>query len=177
MSEKVVTPFARRQFALASSAVLLGFMSSAGAQQMPGGRQQGGGGERQRAPRQDAPRCPEPDVRSEVRGLTTEQVTKHFDELRSSLSLSGQAGEAFEGYVRNATTFLRDEERLRTTPRSVSLSGTTQIDRLYDDIRNRFTAIEDLQDSARRLMGLLNEEQRRTADSRLLPRAETIKVR
>jgi hypothetical protein len=170
MLEEFSAPPARRVFALASSAALLGFMSSAGAQQMPGGRQPGGAGERARPPRQDVPRCPEAESRADVRGISPEQIARHFDDLRSALGLSGAAAGAFEVYTQNATKYLRDEERLRVAPRTVSLSGSTQIDRLYDDARNKFTALEDLQDSAKRMMALLSDEQRRIADPRLLPR-------
>jgi plasmid replication initiation protein len=40
---------------------------------------------------------------------------------------------------------------------------------MLDDARNRYTAVEDLQDQANKLMALLNAHQRTLADPKLLP--------
>ncbi|MCA3000040.1 MAG: hypothetical protein ACKO15_13325 [Burkholderiales bacterium] len=49
-----------------------------------------------------------------------------------------------------------------------------RIDRMYDEARNRYTALEDLQDSAKKLITALTATQRAYADTRLLPLPQTL---
>ncbi|MFM7293803.1 MAG: hypothetical protein ACKO1K_03160 [Burkholderiales bacterium] len=45
---------------------------------------------------------------------------------------------------------------------------------MYDEARNRYTALEDLQDSAKKLITALTATQRAYADTRLLPLPQTL---
>jgi hypothetical protein len=177
------TNTARRQFALWASttvASLATLGATAAKAQSAGGRPPGaggaGGGHMPRDKAGELPRCPSTPAAGPL-PMTAEQIRKHFDDLKNDLNLSGDAVAAFDAYVRNASTYLLDEERLRSGPKSISLSGSARIDRMFDDARNRYTAAEDLQDALRKLNQKLSESQRKLADPRLLPLPETPRQR
>jgi hypothetical protein len=165
-----ITVFISRSFRLAMTILLVAAAINANAQ--PGGRpgggpgRPGGPGGPGGAPR-EIPRCPPADLGP--RTLTSEEINAHFANLKADLKLSGEAIAAYDRFAQQAAKFLEDDAKRRLAPRSVSQRGSAQLDRLFDEARNRYTAIEDLQDAMKAMMANLNDSQRALADSRLLP--------
>lgn len=150
--------------------LLMVFAASACAQT---GVRPSGGHHTPREKSTEMPRCPAPSTVAGTVGFTDEQIAKHFSDLRADLALSGEAAALFDAYARSPATFLKDEDRLKHSPRAVTASGLGRIDRMYDEARNRYTALEDLQDSAKKLIAALTTTQRTHADTRLLPLPQT----
>jgi hypothetical protein len=169
----------RRHFALRVSTAIASFATLSASAQSAGGRSPGGpgGGHTPRDKSGEAPRCPSTPPTVGPLPLSADQIRKHFDDLKVELNLSGDAAAAFEAYARIASTYLLDEERLRSGPKSISLSGSARIDRMFDEARNRYTAAEDLQDALKRLNQKLSDPQRKLADPRLLPLPEAPRQR
>lgn len=161
----------RRQFWRESLIALAALqMTSLGAQ-MPGGRPPGGAGGPAGGSPKDRPaetlRCPP--VSAGPMPLTEEVIINHYAMLKSDLKLAGTTVALFDGFVGLTKSFLLDDERKKFGPRTVSASGASRLAQQLDEARNRYTALEDIDEQAKRLMVTLNDGQRTQFASRLLP--------
>jgi hypothetical protein len=138
--------------------------------QMPGGRPPGGGTPDGGAPKgrpTEAIRCPPPTAGSIP--LTDEAINRHYETLKSELRLAGTAEALFDKFVRQIKIFLAEEERKQFGGRSISANGAARLAQQLDEARNRYTALEDIEEHKKRLMAGLNEAQRSQLAARLLP--------
>jgi hypothetical protein len=137
--------------------------------QMPGGRPPGGGAPRGR--QAEAKQCLPPTTGSIP--LTDEAINRHYETLKSELGLADMAEALFDKFVREIKIFLAEEERRQFDGRSISANGAARLQQQLDEARNRYAALEDIDEHKKRLMVSLNGAQRSQLAARLLPMPST----
>lgn len=136
---------------------------------MPGGRPPGGGAPKGRQP--EAKPCP-PSTTGTI-PLTDDTINLHYETLKSALGLADTTEALFDKLVSEIKTFLAEEERRQFGGRSISANGTARLQQQLDEARNRYAALEDIDEHKKQLMASLNEAQRSQLAVRLLPMPAT----
>jgi len=119
------------------------------------------------------PRCPVEEPKGAAPDLTVFDVKQRLASLKEELHISGDTGSVFDEYARQLTAYTADEERRKTGKRSISVSATSRLGHFLDDARNKYSALEALNESAVQLLSRLSPQQRRLADAKMLPIFDT----
>lgn len=120
------------------------------------------------------PRCPVPEPKGTAPELTAFDIKQRLASLREELRISGDTAIAFDEYARQLIDYTADEERRRIGNRSISASATSRLGHFLDDARNKYSALEALNESAMLLLSKLSPQQRRLADAKMLPIFDTL---
>lgn len=99
-------------------------------------------------------------------------ASKVVDQIQEQLQVTGEALKLapkqailWDAYVEKISALMADQMKLPTyRPKQ---TATQQIADKVDTVRNRLTAMEEIQEAASRLYGSLDESQRKTADQML----------
>jgi hypothetical protein len=96
-----------------------------------------------------------------------EQMQQRFAEIESKLKLRPEQQEAWFDYQEKISALNADLSRSSGETASENATALQQIERKVDVVRNRLTALEDIQDAVKRLYKLLDKSQQKVADQLL----------
>ena len=114
----------------------------------------------------------QPMPRDEVTTMSAnDQARLQLSNTRVALKLTPEQAPAWQVYENKVVDLLDDLARGVSAPDGSALK---QIDARIDVVRNRLTALEDISDAAKKLYGVLTEEQKSTADRMLAASLPTL---
>ena len=97
--------------------------------------------------------------------MVVSQIQNQLQLTVEALKLNPKQNVLWDAYVEKVSALMADQMKL--SPVRARQTATQQIAQKVDTVRNRLTAMEEIQEAASKLYGALDENQKKTADQML----------